>query len=234
MTLVLYALNRQFYMNEKGAFPAKCRIRDSPAAVARARRQNPRRDRRGCIEHWSPASMRCARHIANWQSYAETKCPRSNWKKRWARCGASNEYPCGASAAASLGSKFWAVKLSIIDQSPVSEGSTPADALRNTIELAKLADRLGYERYWIAEHHGMVTLASPAPEILIARVAARNLAHPGRLRRRDAAALQPDEGCGDVQDAARADSQPHRPRGRARAGRNRPRDFRADARSQAP
>jgi len=64
------------------------------------------------------------------------------------------------------------VKLSIIDQSPVSEGSTPADALRNTIELAKLADRLGYERYWIAEHHGMITLASPAPEILITRVAA--------------------------------------------------------------
>ena len=54
----------------------------------------------------------------------------------------------------------------------MSEGSTPADALRNTIELAKLADRLGYERYWIAEHHGMVTLASPAPEILITRVAA--------------------------------------------------------------
>lgn len=64
------------------------------------------------------------------------------------------------------------MKLSIIDQSPVSEGSTPADALRNSIELARLADRLGYERYWIAEHHGMVTLASPAPEILIARVAA--------------------------------------------------------------
>ena len=64
------------------------------------------------------------------------------------------------------------MKLSVIDQSPVSEGSTPADALRNTIELAKLADRLGYERYWIAEHHGMVTLASPAPEILITRVAA--------------------------------------------------------------
>jgi luciferase family oxidoreductase group 1 len=64
------------------------------------------------------------------------------------------------------------VKLSILDQSPVSEGSTPADALRNTIELARLADRLGYERYWIAEHHGMETLASPAPEILMARIAA--------------------------------------------------------------
>jgi len=65
-----------------------------------------------------------------------------------------------------------AVKLSVIDQSPVPAGFTPADALRNTIELARLADRLGYERYWIAEHHAIEALASPAPEILIARVAA--------------------------------------------------------------
>src|SRR4029077_10914783 len=42
----------------------------------------------------------------------------------------------------------------------------------NTIDLARLADRLGYTRYWIAEHHAMDTLASPAPEIPIARVAA--------------------------------------------------------------
>jgi luciferase family oxidoreductase group 1 len=62
------------------------------------------------------------------------------------------------------------IKLSVLDQSPVSDGYTPADALRNTIELARLADRLGYERYWIAEHHAIVTLASPAPEILIARI----------------------------------------------------------------
>ncbi len=64
------------------------------------------------------------------------------------------------------------MKLSVIDQSPVSVGSTPADALRNTIELARLADRLGYHRYWIAEHHAIPALASPAPEILIDRVAA--------------------------------------------------------------
>ncbi len=64
------------------------------------------------------------------------------------------------------------LKLSIVDQSPVSAGFTPADALHNTIDLARLADRLGYTRYWIAEHHAMDTLASPAPEILIARVAA--------------------------------------------------------------
>jgi len=64
------------------------------------------------------------------------------------------------------------IKLSVLDQSPVSEGFTPADALQNTVELARLADQLGYERYWIAEHHAIVTLASPAPEILIARIGA--------------------------------------------------------------
>jgi luciferase family oxidoreductase group 1 len=64
------------------------------------------------------------------------------------------------------------LKLSVLDQSPVSDGFTPADALQNTIELARLADKLGYERYWIAEHHAIVTLASPAPEILIARIGA--------------------------------------------------------------
>jgi luciferase family oxidoreductase group 1 len=64
------------------------------------------------------------------------------------------------------------MRLSIIDQSPVPAGFTPADALVNTIELARLADRLGYTRYWIAEHHAIDALASPAPEILIARVAA--------------------------------------------------------------
>ncbi len=64
------------------------------------------------------------------------------------------------------------MKLSIIDQSPVPAGFSPADALQNTIELARLADRLGYERYWIAEHHAIDALASPAPEIMIARVGA--------------------------------------------------------------
>jgi len=62
------------------------------------------------------------------------------------------------------------LKLSIVDQSPVPAGATPADALRNTINLARLADRLGYERYWIAEHHATPGFASPAPEVLIARV----------------------------------------------------------------
>ena len=64
------------------------------------------------------------------------------------------------------------MKLSIIDQCPVPAGFTTADAFQNTIELARLADRLGFERYWIAEHHATGAFASPAPEIMIARVAA--------------------------------------------------------------
>src|SRR5437868_2577333 len=44
-------------------------------------------------------------------------------------------------------------QLSVLDQSPVSEGSTGADALANTLDLARLADELGYHRYWVAEHH---------------------------------------------------------------------------------
>ena len=64
------------------------------------------------------------------------------------------------------------MKLSVLDQSPVSTGSTPAQALQNSIELARLADDLGYTRYWIAEHHATEALASPAPEILLARIGA--------------------------------------------------------------
>jgi luciferase family oxidoreductase group 1 len=62
--------------------------------------------------------------------------------------------------------------LSALDQSPISEGSTGADALRNSIDLARHTEALGYERYWVAEHHGTPMLASAAPEILIAAIAA--------------------------------------------------------------
>ena len=62
--------------------------------------------------------------------------------------------------------------LSVLDQSPVSQGSTGADALRNTIDLARLADALGYRRYWVAEHHGGPMLAGPSPEVLIGPIAA--------------------------------------------------------------
>src|SRR3982075_999691 len=61
--------------------------------------------------------------------------------------------------------------LSVLDQSPISEGSTGADALRNTIDLARLADELGYHRYWVAEHHGGPMLAGASPEALIGPIA---------------------------------------------------------------
>jgi luciferase family oxidoreductase group 1 len=63
------------------------------------------------------------------------------------------------------------MRLSVLDQSPVPEGSTGADALRNTIDLAQLTDELGYHRYWLAEHHGGPMLAGPSPEVLIGPVA---------------------------------------------------------------
>jgi len=62
--------------------------------------------------------------------------------------------------------------LSVLDQSPIPEGQTAGDALRNTIDLAKLADRLGYRRYWLAEHHGTPGLACASPEVMIAPIAA--------------------------------------------------------------
>jgi luciferase family oxidoreductase group 1 len=65
-----------------------------------------------------------------------------------------------------------AVRLGILDQSPISQGMTGGDALRHSIDLAVHADRLGYTRYWVAEHHGSPMLAGASPEILIARIAA--------------------------------------------------------------
>jgi luciferase family oxidoreductase group 1 len=62
--------------------------------------------------------------------------------------------------------------LSVLDQSPIPEGSTGADALHNTLDLARLTDRLGYHRYWVAEHHGGPMLASASPEVLIGPIAA--------------------------------------------------------------
>jgi luciferase family oxidoreductase group 1 len=63
-------------------------------------------------------------------------------------------------------------RLSVLDQSPIAEGATGSQALHNTIDLARLADGLGYHRYWVAEHHGGPMLAGPAPEALIGPIAA--------------------------------------------------------------
>ena len=63
------------------------------------------------------------------------------------------------------------MKLSVLDQSPVLSGKSSADALHATIDLARIADQLGYTRYWLAEHHNSATLADASPEILIPVVA---------------------------------------------------------------
>jgi luciferase family oxidoreductase group 1 len=63
------------------------------------------------------------------------------------------------------------MNLSVLDQSPISEGLTGADALRNTLDLASLSEQLGYRRYWLAEHHGTPMLACSSPEVMIAAIA---------------------------------------------------------------
>ena len=63
--------------------------------------------------------------------------------------------------------------LSVVDQSPMRQGETAADALRDTIELAAATESMGYKRYWLAEHHSLPNFAGTSPEVLIGLVAAR-------------------------------------------------------------
>ncbi|SFI76640.1 luciferase family oxidoreductase, group 1 [Paenibacillus sp. UNC496MF] len=63
------------------------------------------------------------------------------------------------------------VPLSVLDLAPVVEGGTPAESFRHTMELARLAERLGYNRYWLAEHHNMAGIASSATSVVIGYVA---------------------------------------------------------------
>ncbi|HLH73956.1 MAG TPA: LLM class flavin-dependent oxidoreductase [Chloroflexota bacterium] len=65
-----------------------------------------------------------------------------------------------------------ALSLSVLDQSPVRQGGTAAQALRETVELAKATERFGYKRYWVAEHHNAANFAGTTPEILIGQIAA--------------------------------------------------------------
>ena len=62
-------------------------------------------------------------------------------------------------------------RLSVLDQTPIAEGSTATEALANTLDLARNCDALGYDRYWLAEHHASPGLAGAAPEALIGPVA---------------------------------------------------------------
>ena len=62
--------------------------------------------------------------------------------------------------------------LSVLDLSPVIVGGSGPTSLKNSLDLARLADRLGYTRYWVAEHHNLPSIASSAPEIMIGQIAA--------------------------------------------------------------
>jgi luciferase family oxidoreductase group 1 len=63
------------------------------------------------------------------------------------------------------------LRVSVLDQTPVPEGTTSASALRNSIDLARRTDALGFHRYWVAEHHGSPMIAGPSPEVLISAIA---------------------------------------------------------------
>ncbi|HEY0554750.1 MAG TPA: LLM class flavin-dependent oxidoreductase [Thermoanaerobaculia bacterium] len=64
------------------------------------------------------------------------------------------------------------LRLSVLDQAPIAEGSTGGEALRNSIDLARWTEQLGYHRYWVAEHHATPMLACASPEVLIGPIAA--------------------------------------------------------------
>ncbi|MEC1603999.1 LLM class flavin-dependent oxidoreductase [Bacillus halotolerans] len=70
------------------------------------------------------------------------------------------------------------IHLSILDQAPVSKGESPVTTLQHSVELAGRSEEWGYKRYWFAEHHSTKGLASTAPEIMIARIAA----HTNKIR----------------------------------------------------
>ena len=64
------------------------------------------------------------------------------------------------------------IRLSVLDLAPITQGGTAAVALRNSLDFARHAERLGFHRYWLAEHHNMPGIASAATSIVIAHVAA--------------------------------------------------------------
>ena len=63
------------------------------------------------------------------------------------------------------------VALSVLDLSFVTDATPPSASLRNSVDLAVHVDRLGYVRYWVAEHHSLASVASSSPEVIIARIA---------------------------------------------------------------
>ena len=79
---------------------------------------------------------------------------------------------------------------SVLDLAPIPQGSSAREAFSHSLDLAQLAEKRGYHRYWLAEHHNMVGIASAATSVLIGYLAA-NTTTLHRLRRRDVAEPRP-------------------------------------------
>ncbi len=109
------------------------------------------------------------------------------------------------------------VPLSVLDLAPVGEGSSPAAALQASLTLAAAAERLGYRRYWVAEHHNMPGIASSSPPVLLAHAA--GVTSTIRLGSRcHAPEPRPAGGRRAVRHARGPPPRTHRPRHRAGAG----------------
>src|SRR5699024_12688471 len=67
------------------------------------------------------------------------------------------------------------MKLSILDQAPISSGQSAKEALNATVELAQHAESIGYERFWVAEHHDLYGLASPNPAVMLGIIGAQTV-----------------------------------------------------------
>ncbi len=95
--------------------------------------------------------------------------PRRAARLRWTagvfRCSLGASCPCPIQPAAFM------IPLSILDLAPVAQGSTPAQTFVNTLDLAREGERLGYRRFWLAEHHNLLGIASAATAVLIGHVA---------------------------------------------------------------
>ena len=74
------------------------------------------------------------------------------------------------------------LRLSVLDLVPVRSGQSSAGAVAASVRLARLADRLGYTRYWFAEHHNMPSVASTTPPVLVASIAAQTSSGSGSGR----------------------------------------------------
>ena len=115
------------------------------------------------------------------------------------------------------------VPLSVLDLCPVPAGESTGEALRRSVDLARHAERLGFTRYWVAEHHNLPGIASSAPAVLAGQLAAATLGDPGRLGRGDASQPSAADRGGAVRHAGGAAPRTDRPRDRPRS-RHRPRN----------